>query len=43
MNDFIPQNKSCCCAGKEQKSVEEKRMSKTKKTIKAIPSLFFWF
>lgn len=40
MNDFIPQNKSCCCAGKEQKPVEEKTMSKTKKTIKTIPSLF---
>ncbi|MBF4517719.1 hypothetical protein IRZ71_15245 [Flavobacterium sp. ANB] len=40
MNDLIPQTKSCCCAAKEQKTKEQKPISKTRKTLKAIPSMF---
>ncbi|RZJ53201.1 MAG: hypothetical protein EOO44_09285 [Flavobacterium sp.] len=36
---MIPETKSCCCSVKEQKQIEEKPISKTRKTLKAIPSM----
>ena len=39
MNDMIPETKSCCCSAREQKQIEEKPISKTRKTLKAIPSM----
>lgn len=38
MNDLI-ETRSCCCSVKEQKQIEEKPISKTRKTLKAIPSM----
>jgi hypothetical protein len=39
MNDQISETKSCCCSAKEQKQTEQKPISKTRKTFRAIPSM----
>jgi hypothetical protein len=38
MNDLV-ETRSCCCSVKEQKQIEEKPISKTRKTLRAIPSM----
>lgn len=39
MNDLIPETRSCCCSPKEQKQTEVKPISRTRKTLRAIPSM----
>lgn len=39
MNNITPELKSCCCAAKAQKHTERKQISRTRKTLKAIPSM----
>lgn len=40
MNNSILETRSCCCATKEPSHTVEKPISKTKKTFRAIPSMF---
>lgn len=40
MNNSILETRNCCCAIKEPSHKEEKPISKTKKTFRAVPSMF---
>jgi hypothetical protein len=40
MKNSISETKSCCCDTEKQNCTTEKSISKTRKTLKAIPSMF---